>query len=267
MLIMHKYKLYLLFLILFICLLFTNNKLIEPLSITNHAIIHSSQSETIYTFTKLKQYCINKLVNGIIVTGKYLYIISNNTITIYLRVNGIEIYNKKTDFNHLFSGIMYNNLLFIVNKIPNNNSIIIFNLKLDYINNINIDLHGELLWIDYYNNIWWGCLKKNNIITLIEFDNEWYIKKQLYFAKEIINRLKPYIFNGQFHRQSGLLFLIGLNKKELLITTISNNKIKLITIVAIGVTNSISMDNNHLYGIYNNKIVLFRLEFNNIIPH
>jgi len=197
---------------------------------------------------------------GVAVSDKFIFVINTNSISKHDKTNYSKLKTKKID-GHANGGIVLNNMLHITNNPKGSNSIGIYDLDLNFVKSIKINVNGSLTWIDFYNNEWWGMVvyyKKDVRKTrLVKFNRKWQIVKEWKWPKKILERLYPYsISGGQFNKRNGLLYLTGHDRQEIYIVRINPNSniLELVSIEEIPFSGQgISFHGGYLYGIDREK--------------
>lgn len=196
----------------------------------------------------------NEATQGVFVDNKFIYTLGNSTIGKYNKQTGKKIKIIHTNFKHFNSGTVHNGLLYITHNPKMSNSIVIFTTDLILVKIISIPYSGSLTWINFNNGSWYGCLAYYNKdiqkSRIVKFNSKWKIIKIWKYPKELLNKFYPYSNSGGQFININTLLLTGHDKKELYVTYITDNIIKLVKIIPVTFAGqSFSVNNNIIYGI------------------
>lgn len=241
--------------------------------------------EHLYAYPKIvirprliNQYYAPEKKNGVILSSNYFYTIGTSgnisTVTKYNKVLGEHMVTYNTDLKGLQGGISHDGNLYLVSSYKNkdgyyDNKIEMCDINMNYIITFDmnhIDNRGSLVWIDRYEDNWYGMLsyKNNNKTVLIKFNDNWSIDFVWKLPSNLIKTLgNDNIKGGVFDKRTGYLLLSRSNKKMIYLMRINKKKLELLKVInsfnkGKGI-NFDSTDMNFIWGIKDKEIVKMQL--------
>lgn len=203
-------------------------------------------------------------------TQLYLLTYKNNKNYLeILEMEGLGI----SQIDHLLINIDYINTIskqYITGDITTKNK----DPKLVWIDRFRINYQYGGPSLDLQMDSWWGLVNYENDdvtkISLIRFEQDWTIDRIWRLPPIIQSRVFPLgICGGQFHRGSGLLFLIPYKKREIYIMYVNeedvlSTELDLIEIIYSPFENgNIQFENDYMWGIHEtyHEVVLAKLYY------
>lgn len=163
---------------------------------------------------------IEEPVYGVAYCHNRLYLLGRQKVMSY-SIHGEKLNERSTQTGYLRSILAYKNQIYVTSTPEGQNFIEIFNLNLNHIRGIDIDVAGSLMWLDYFNNKFYGVMgfvgPDQSQTQLVEFTKDWFVKQAWHIPKTILDEVYPDSLCGGRFLSNGDIYVTGDEKAEIYI--------------------------------------------------